>query len=62
MFILLESFYTPLARYCIEQLQPVHEVRVDGAPVMQIFRLTQADAPLLQQYQEKYRETEPQDE
>jgi hypothetical protein len=40
MFITRAEFYTPLARVCMQHLVPVHEVRVDDLPVLQIYRLT----------------------
>jgi len=39
MFITRAGFYTPIARLCVETLPPVHEIRVAGLPVLQIYRL-----------------------
>jgi len=39
MFIDRPGFYTNLARYCTQKLKPVHEIDVDGVPVMWIYLL-----------------------
>lgn len=42
MFITRVGFYTPIAKYCVQQMSPVHEILVDGLPILQIYRLTNA--------------------
>ena len=39
MFIDRPGFYNNLAQYCTQKLKPVHEIDVDGAPVLWIFLL-----------------------
>jgi 4-amino-4-deoxy-L-arabinose transferase-like glycosyltransferase len=39
MFVTRAGFYTPIAKYCIQNLAPVHAIVVDGLPILQIYRL-----------------------
>jgi hypothetical protein len=39
MFVDRPEFYTNLARYCTQKLKPVHEIDVDGVPVLWIYLL-----------------------
>ena len=40
MFITRESFYTPLTIRCLQQLSPIHQIDVDGIPILLIYKLT----------------------
>ncbi|MDR3575534.1 MAG: glycosyltransferase family 39 protein [Anaerolineaceae bacterium] len=39
MFVDRPEFYTNLAKYCTQKLKPVHEIDVDGVPVLWIYLL-----------------------
>ena len=42
MFVTRTGWYTDIAKYCVQNLSPVHQVLVDGFPVLQIYRLTKS--------------------
>jgi 4-amino-4-deoxy-L-arabinose transferase-like glycosyltransferase len=39
MFVTRTGWYTDIAKYCVQNLSPIHQVLVDGFPVLQIYRL-----------------------
>jgi hypothetical protein len=39
MFITRKSWYDPVAAFCEQTLSPVHEITVDGLPILKIYRL-----------------------
>ncbi len=43
MFITRTNWYNQLATYCSQRLRPVHQIIVDGAPILQIYRLNPAE-------------------
>lgn len=39
MFVTRKAWYTPLARYASSNLVPIHEIVIDGTPILQIYEL-----------------------
>jgi len=39
MFVTRAGWYTDIAKFCVQHLSPIHQVLVDGFPVLQIYRL-----------------------
>jgi hypothetical protein len=46
MFITRVGFYTPVAKLCEARLAPVHEVVVDGVPILKIYLLRRDAGPV----------------
>jgi len=40
MFITRTGWYNEIATYCDQQLHPIHEIVVDGFPILEIYRLS----------------------
>jgi hypothetical protein len=45
MYVVREAFYGPFVRVLDREREPVHEIRVDGAPILRIQRIRADDQP-----------------